>query len=312
MDTLMNSRAAVFAGQGAQAVGMGKDLAEAHAECRDLFDRASDVLGYDLARVCFEGPDSELTKTSVCQPAIFVVSAAALAALKVRKPDFEFQFAAGLSLGEWTALYAAGVISFEQGVRILEARGRFMQEACDELPGGMVSVMRLPLEQVQRIAEETGLTMANINSAEQIVLSGTKDAVAAAEAAAKAAGGRGIVLNVAGAYHSPLMASAATKLDAVLASETFNAPSVPVVSNVTGEPHGSVEDIRINMLRQVTGSVRWLDSVQWMGAQGVGQFVEFGPGKTLSGLIKRIVPEAATLNVADLAQAEAVAAGLSQ
>lgn len=306
----MSKTAAVFAGQGAQAVGMGRDLAEAFPECKALFRRANDALGFDLAKVCYEGPDTELTKTNIAQPAIFVVSAACLAALRAKKPDFAFDVAAGLSLGEWTALYAAGVVSFDQAVRILEARGRFMQEACEERAGGMVSVMKLTVEQIQAIATQTGLTMANINSSEQIVLSGPKDAVAAAEAAVKAAGGRAIILNVAGAYHSPLMASAATKLAAVLANETFQAPSVPVVSNVTGQPHGGPDDIRTTMVAQVTGSVRWLDSVNWCAANGVDRYVEFGPGKTLTGLIKRIAPAAAASNVADAAQAEATAAAL--
>jgi len=306
----MSKTAAVFAGQGAQAVGMGRDLAEAFPECRELFQRANDALGFDLSKICFEGPEEELTKTNITQPAIFVVSVACLTALKSLKPDFSFDVAAGLSLGEWTALHAAGVVSFDQAVRILEARGRFMQDACDETAGGMVSVMRLPLEKIAEIANSTGLTMANINSAEQIVLSGAKDAVAAAEAEVKAAGGRAIVLNVAGAYHSPLMASAATRLAEVLAAETLQAPGVPVISNVTGDPHGGVEDIRRTMVAQVTGSVRWLDSVNWCSANGVERFVEFGPGKVLTGLIRRIAPAAGGLNVADAAQAAATAAAL--
>ncbi len=302
--------AAVFAGQGSQAIGMGRDLAEAFPASKDLFQRANDVLGFDLSRTCFEGPDSELTKTSICQPAIFTVSAACLAAIHSLKPEFAFGVTAGLSLGEWTALYAAGVVSFEQAVRILEARGRFMQEACEERAGGMVSVMRLDLGQVRDLCAQTGLTMANINSSEQIVLSGAKEGIAAVEQAAKALGARAVVLNVAGAYHSPLMASAAAKLETVLAKETFNAPSVPVLSNVTGQPHGGPDAIREAMIAQVTGSVRWLDSVNWCASQGVGTYVEFGPGKTLAGLVKRIAPSATALNVGDAAQAGATAAAL--
>lgn len=306
----MSRTAAIFAGQGAQAAGMGRDLAATFPECKALFDRANDALGFDLAKLCFEGPDTELTKTNIAQPGIFVVSAACLAALRAKKPGFAFEVVAGLSLGEWTALYAAGVVSFDQAVRILEARGRFMQEACEERAGGMVSVMRLTVEQIQAIATQTGLTMANINSTEQIVLSGTKDGVAAAEAAVKAAGGRAVVLNVAGAYHSPLMASAAAKLGAFLAKETFQAPSCTVLSNVTGQPHGGPDAIRAAMVAQVTGSVRWLDSVNWSTANGVDRFVEFGPGKTLTGLVKRIAPAVAAFNVADAAQAEATATAL--
>ncbi len=306
----MNRTAAVFAGQGAQAVGMGRDLAEAFPACRKLFDRADEVLGFPLSRICFEGPETELTRTRICQPAIFVASAACHQALLLQNPGVAFDVAAGLSLGEWTALYAAGAVSFEQALRILEARGRFMQEACDERPGGMVSVMRLALDQVRAIADPCGLTVANLNSAEQVVLSGPREGVVQAEQAVKAAGGRAVVLNVAGAYHSPLMASAAEKLAAVLAKETLQKPSMPVLSNVTGRPHGDPDSLRSAMVAQVTHSVLWLDSVNWCSENGIERYVEFGPGKTLTGLIRRIAPAAATFNVADAAQAQATAAAL--
>ena len=303
----MISTASIFAGQGAQAVGMGKDVEAAFPSCKALFTKASEVLGYDLAKTCFEGPAELLTKTSVCQPAIFVVSACCFAALRERKPTFAFAAAAGLSLGEWTALYAAEVVSFEQAVRILEARGRFMQEACDESPSGMITILKAPMDKVQEIAEKTGLSIANINSADQVVYSGTKDAIAAAEAEAKAAGARPVVLQVAGGYHSRFMASAATKLEAFLANETFKSPAIPVYSNVTGKPHGnSSDEIRKAMVAQVTGTVRWMDVVSNMAAAGMTRFVEFGPGKTLSGLVKKIRPEAAVANVADMATLETV------
>lgn len=306
----MSHTAAVFAGQGAQSPGMGRDLAEVYPQCKALFDKADEVLGYPISDICFNGPAEELTKTHICQPAIFVVSAACLKALEEEKPGQGFEAVAGLSLGEWTALYAAGVISFEQGLRILEARGRFMQEACDSTPGGMVSVMRLPVEKVYEIADESNVTVANLNSSEQIVLSGTKDGISRAEEAAKKAGGRAIVLKVAGAYHSPLMDSAAARLEKVLADETFGEPSLPVISNVTGKPHGSPDEIRAAMLAQVTGSVLWLDSVNWCVQNGITRFVEFGPGKTLAGLIKRIAPEALAFNVGDVEQAKSVAGDL--
>lgn len=306
----MSAMAAVFAGQGAQSVGMGRSLIEASREGRGLFDRASEVLGFDLAALCAEGPESELTRTSNCQPAIFVVSAACWQTLLARKDGLRFEVAAGLSLGEWTALYAAGAIEFEQGVRILAARGRFMQEACEERAGGMVSVMRLTGPQIDTICEQTGVTVANINSGEQVVLSGPVEAVADAEKAATGLGGRAVVLNVAGAYHSPLMGSAASKLDALLAGETFATPRFPVLSNVTGAPHGDPAAMRAAMVAQVTGPVQWLKSIEWCGASGVSTYVELGPGKVLSGLIRRIDRNATVHNIAEAGQAEAVAAAL--
>jgi len=296
----MSHTAALFVGQGAQAIGMGKDLAEAFPECRTLFQVASQALGYDLVAVCNEGPIEKLTQTSICQPAIFTVSACCFTALRLRKPDFSFQATAGLSLGEWTALYAAGVISFEQGIRILQARGRFMQEACEEAPSGMITFLKIAPEKAQEIADKAGLSTANINAADQIVYSGSKDAIAAAEVEGKVAGARAVVLAVAGGYHSPFMASAAAKLKDFLAGETFRAPEVPVYSNVTGEKHGNPDAIRDAMVAQVTSSVRWMDTVNAMIRDGFGTFAEFGPGKTLSGLVKKTAPAVVTANVSDI------------
>jgi len=303
----MSHVAAIFAGQGAQAIGMGRDLAEAFPECRALFYNASQVLGYDLAAVCNEGPIEKLTQTSICQPAIFTVSACCLAALRLRKPSFAFQAAAGLSLGEWTALYAAGVISFEQGVHILAARGKFMQEACEETPSGMVTFSKIDPLKFPDLAAKTGLHAANFNTASQVVYSGSKDAIATAEAEARALGGRAIVLAVAGGYHSPFMASAATKLKAFLSGETFCAPKIPVYSNVTGERHGGPDAIRDAMVAQVTSSVRWMDTVGAMTRDGISHFTEFGPGQILSGLVKKTAPTAITSSVSDIVTLEAAA-----
>ena len=301
----MSQKMAVFAGQGAQFVGMGKDLAAdpAIAAC---YDRANAVLGFDLKQICFEGPAESLTRSDYCQPAIFVTSVASWTAFGKRYPGCTFASVGGLSLGEWTALHVAGVLDFETTVRVLEARGRFMQEACNEQPGGMVSVMGLGLDQVQAICGQTGATLANHNSDSQIVLSGTKEAVAAAEHAALAAGGKAIVLNVAGAFHSPLMAPARERLATLLRDIPFAAPRLPVYSNVTGQPHAADGDaIREAMLRQVTDSVRWLSCVRASQAQ---TFVEFGPGKVLSGLIKRIDRANIVANIQDLATLESAAA----
>lgn len=306
----MSNIAAIFAGQGAQAVGMGKDLAAADPECAALFAKADAILGFKLSDFCFEGPAEALTKTNICQPAIFVTSVACLTALRKARPEVAFGCTAGLSLGEWTALWAAGAISFEETVRILEARGRFMQEACEAAPSGMVSILRVPVETAAAIAEETGCTVANYNSVEQTVLSGAKDAVDAAAKRAAEKGARAMVLPVAGGYHSAFMASAAEKLAPVLAAAEIQAPKIPVLSNFTGKPHGGPDEIRQAMLAQVTGSVRWTDNVAWMRANGATKYVEFGPGKVLTGLVKRAVPEAVLHNVSTAEQAQAAAAAL--
>ncbi len=298
------SAALIFSGQGAQSVGMGKDLADKYPVCADLYAKADEVIGYELSKICFEGPDEELTKSNHCQPAIFVTSVACAKALEAEGVGPQAVAMAGLSLGEWTALHMAGVLSFEDTVKVLEARGRFMQEACDEQAGGMVSIIGLSREQLDGICAEAGVTVANLNSSAQTVLSGPKAGIEKAEAFATEAGAkRAIILNVAGAFHSPLMASAATKLDEVLAGVTFNEPTVPVLSNVMGEPHAGADAIRANMVRQVTDSVLWLSCVEWMQAQGVNRYVECGPGRVLTGLIKRIAAGATLQNVNDVASA---------
>ncbi len=307
----MKKTAVVYAGQGAQAVGMGKDLVAAHPECKDLFDRASAVLGFDLARLCAEGPIEEITRSDNCQPAIFVTSAACFAALRKLHPGLQVSGFAGLSLGEWTALYAGGVLSFEDAVKVLKVRGKAMQEACEERQGGMVSVMGLALAELEKVCAAAGVQMANINSPEQIVLSGEKAKIAEAEKRAQAAGAKKtVVLPVAGAFHSPLMASAAAKLEQVLKGVTVRAPAVPVVSNVTGKPHGTPEEIKALMVRQLTSSVQWVGSIEWFKQNGVTEYVECGPGKVLSGLIKRIDKDAAALNIGDVPTLDKAVAAL--
>ena len=308
----MNDRnAALFAGQGAQAVGMGRDLAESRPECKALFDRADSILGWSLSEAVFEGPIERLTRTDVCQPAIFVASAAAWTAFRALAPAVPFAAMAGLSLGEWTALWAAGAVSFDDAVRILAARGRLMQEACDAAPSGMVSILKLGPAACEAIAAETGCAVTNYNAALQTVLGGTPDQVAAAAAAASAKGGRAVVLKTAGAYHSPFMAPAAERLAPVLAGVEFRAPSVPVLSNFAGRPHGSPDDIRAAMLAQIAHPVRWTDDVAAMTALGAGTFVEFGPGAVLTGMLKRALPEARLLNANSAESTAAAAAALA-
>ena len=306
------NRCCVFAGQGAQAPGMGKDFAETDQEAMALFDKANAVLGFDLKKVCFEGPAEELTKSNVCQPAIFVTSYAAYSALQKRRPT-QFACAAGLSLGEWGALCAAGVLDFDSTLKVLEARGRFMQEACEATPSGMIAIVGATPEQLKALCDATGCTVANVNSAAQQVLSGSKDAIASAAAKAKELGvKRAIPLATAGAFHSPFMAPARERLAPVLDEVTFRAPKFPVLSNVTGRPHSSDPgEIKALMLEQVTGTTNWAADVEAAKVLGCGSFVEFGPGKVLSGLVKKIDPALETANVADLASLEATVAALA-
>ena len=290
---------------------MGKDFAEADAEVMGFFDKANAVLGFDLKKTCFEGPAEELTKSNVCQPAIFVVSYAAYTALRKRKA-VDFACAAGLSLGEWGALCAAGVLDFDSTLKVLEARGRFMQEACEATPSGMIAIVGASPDQLKALCERTGCTVANVNSSAQQVLSGSKDAIASAAAVAKELGiKRAIPLATAGAFHSPFMAPAREKLAPVLDSISFGAPRIPVLSNVTGKPHPSDPGaIKAAMLEQVTGTTNWAADVEAAKALGCTTFVEFGPGKVLSGLVKKIDAALATFNVSDVASLEAAAGGL--
>lgn len=302
----------IFAGQGAQVPGMGKDFAESDATLMSLFDKANGVLGFDLKKVCFEGPAEELTKSNVCQPAIFVTSYAAYLAFQKRRPA-PFAAAAGLSLGEWGALCAAGVLDFDSTLKVLEARGRFMQEACEATPSGMIAIVGASSAQLDELCARTGCTVANINSAAQQVLSGSKEAIAAAAAAAKELGiKRAIPLATAGAFHSKFMQPARERLAPVLDEISFSAPKMPVLSNVTGKPHSSDPgEIKATMLEQVTGTTNWAADVEAAKALGCGRFVEFGPGKVLSGLVKKIDASLTAVNVSDLASLEATLAALA-
>ncbi len=303
------SQMILFPGQGAQAVGMGRELAEGLPECRELFAKASGILGFDLLKLCVEGPIEELTRSCNTQPAIFVVSVAARTALaQAMGGMLSVAGAAGLSSGEWAALHEAGVVSFEDVVRVLKARGQFMQEACEATPGGMLTVMGLTLDKVQEVAAASGLEVANLNSPVQTVLSGHADRIAAGEAAAKAAGAkRALRLTVAGAFHSSLMQPAADRLAEFLKDVPFNSPRVPVWSNVTGKPHTTPDEIRRKMVEQVVSSVRWTDCFADMAAAGMTAGFECGPGTVLSGLSKRIVPEASVKSIFDLAGAQEAA-----
>jgi [acyl-carrier-protein] S-malonyltransferase len=307
----MSKTALLFAGQGAQAVGMGKDMAEHSSTAKAWFDRANAALGYDLASLCFSGPEPELTKTEHAQPGIFLVSWAAFELLKERAPSLNFQATAGLSLGEFTALTAAGTMNFEEGLKLVRQRGRFMQEACAATQGGMAAIIGLNEAATREVCAETGVVLANLNCPGQIVISGATDKMAPACALAKAKGAmRALPLTVAGAYHSPLMTSAQPKLQGELALVALQTPAVPVIANVTARPHDGPDAIRARLVEQVTSSVRWEESMRYLIAQGFMRFIELGPGRALSGFMKRIDKTVQILNVEDLASLEATAKAL--
>jgi len=308
----MSKTALLFAGQGAQAVGMGKDFAEKFPSAKSWFDRANAALGYDLSSVCFAGPEAELTKTENAQPGIFLVSWVAFQLLRERVPGLKFDATAGLSLGEFTALTAAGVMSFEDGLQVVRLRGKYMQEACDATKGGMAAVIGLDEKLTREACEAAGVELANLNCPGQLVISGAADKIAQACELAKAKGAkRALPLAVAGAYHSALMASAKPKLQSALAAVKLQSPTVPVIANVTGQPHGAPAEIQQRLVDQVTSSVRWEDSMRWLLAQGFTRFIELGPGKALSGFMKRIDPNAIMLNVADVESLDATATALA-
>ncbi len=308
----MSKTALLFAGQGAQAVGMGKDLAEQFPTARALFEQANSTLGYDLAGVCFNGPEAELTKTENAQPGIYLVSWVALQLLKERVPGLKFEATAGLSLGEFTALAAAGVMTFEDGLKVVRQRGQYMQEACEVTKGTMAAIIGLDEGPTREACLESGASLANLNCPGQIVISGGVEQIAKACELAKAKGAkRALPLTVAGAYHSPLMASAQPKLQAALAAIALNIPAVPVVSNVNALPHTTPAEIHKRLVEQVTSSVRWEESIRYLLAQGFTRFIELGPGTALTGFMKRIDKTAQVLNVADVVSLEATVKALT-
>ena len=290
----MSRIAFLFPGQGAQHVGMGATLAEKCPAAKRLYERASEVLGYDLAALCFTGPAERLNTTVVSQPALFVSSLAALEVLKAERPEVveSCAFAAGLSLGEYTALTFAGAMTFEEGLRVVKARGEAMQAAADAFPSGMVSALLLDRKQVAKVCAEASvgsqMWIANYLCPGNTVLSGDKAASERAATLIEQANGKPIPLTVAGAFHTPLMESACAKLSEALSNVAIQSPRIPVVSNVDAKPHSDPEDIRGVLVRQVTQPVLWEDSVRWLLAENVDLFFEIGPGKVLKGLLKRI------------------------
>jgi [acyl-carrier-protein] S-malonyltransferase len=280
--------ALLFAGQGAQKVGMGKSLFANSAAARGLYEEANRVLGWDLAQVSFEGPDDQLTQTKLCQPALFVHGLALLAVLREQGRSPAASFALGLSLGEITALTAAGVFDFGTGLRVVAERGRLMQHACEQTSGGMAAIMGEERAKVYELCREFDIEAANFNAPGQIIVSGEKSKVAGAVAAARERGIRKIIpLNVAGAYHSRLMEPARAAFAAFLDGVPFSRPTMTVFTNTTGQPVSEPAAIKAALVAQVVSSVLWEDCMRNAAAAGVSEFLELGPGGVLAGLARR-------------------------
>lgn len=281
-------KAFVFPGQGAQFVGMGKDLYEQSAEAKEMFEKANDILGFRITDLMFEGTEEDLKQTKVTQPAVFLHS---VILSKVIGDEFKPEMVAGHSLGELSALTAAGALSFEDGLKLVSARARAMQKACEIKPSTMAAIIALPDEKVEEICDGVDgvVVAANYNCPGQIVISGEIEAVNAACEAAKAAGAkRALPLKVGGAFHSPLMEPARQELAEAIAATEFHTSVCPVYQNVDAAPHTDPAEIKANLIAQLTAPVRWTQTVANMVADGATEFVELGPGKVLQGLVSKV------------------------
>jgi [acyl-carrier-protein] S-malonyltransferase len=298
--------ALLFAGQGAQSVGMGRELAAHDPVAGELFQQADQILGRSLSGIAWNGPLEELTKTSNCQPALYVHGLACLAALRNAAGEFPVEAAAGLSLGEWTAHAAAGTFDFATGLKLVETRGRLMDAACAATAGAMAAMIGADENAVRTLAADTDVDVANLNAPGQIVISGESAKVELAVSLAKEHGiRRATLLNVAGAYHSRLMNSAYEKLEEPLLEATLQAPRFAVMSNVTGAAVETLPEIRSALQEQVTSTVRWADCMQTLLDRGCDFFIELGPGEVLAGLLRRTQKDAQVISVSDPASVHA-------
>lgn len=310
MAELAGGAAFVFPGQGSQKVGMGRDLYDNFAVAREVFEEADNALGFPLSRLCFEGPEDELAQTVNAQPAIMTVSVACLkAAFSVAGKLICPAFMAGHSLGEYTALVAAEVLDLAEAVRLTRRRGELMQEAGLQVPGGMAAIIGLDTVSVEGVCQESGAQISNLNSPGQIVISGSRESLVRAMDLARAMGARYIMpLKVSGAFHSPLMQPAAEGMAEAISDLEFHVPSVPIVVNSTAQPATTAEELKEELLKQLSSCVHWQESVEYMVDAGVDTFVEIGPGQVLNGLIKRISKEAKILNIEDTNSISAMSA----
>src|SRR5437764_5504065 len=300
--------ALLFAGQGAQSVGMGRELAAHDPAAGELFQQADQILGRSLSGIAWNGPLEELTKTSNCQPALYVHGLACLAALQNAAGDLPIEAAAGLSLGEWTAHAAAGTFDFATGLKLVETRGQLMDAACAATAGAMAAMIGADENAVRQLAADTDVDVANLNAPGQVVISGESAKVELAVSLAKEHGiRRATLLNVAGAYHSRLMNSAYEQLEEPLLEAELQAPRFPVISNVTGAPAERLPEIRSTLREQVTSTVRWSECMENLLARGCNLFIELGPGEVLAGLLRRIRKDVDVISVSDPASVHACA-----
>ncbi|MCX5994967.1 MAG: ACP S-malonyltransferase [Chloroflexi bacterium] len=290
----------VFPGQGSQSVGMGYKLYQSSPKAKEVFQEADEALQFSLSRLCFEGPEDELRQTINAQPAIMTVSVACLRAASEVNHAVSPAFVAGHSLGEYTALVAANVLGFTDAIRLVRERGRLMQKAGEIKPGGMAAVIGLDEAALREICRESGAEIANFNCSVQIVISGSKEALARAMELAKARDARRVILlQVSGAFHSTLMQPTIEGLSAAISQINFRTPEIPIVVNSTAQPVTTAEGVKEELLRQLCNCVQWQPSVEYMVEEGVSTFIEIGPGQVLSGLIKRISDKVQVLNMSD-------------
>jgi [acyl-carrier-protein] S-malonyltransferase len=293
----------VFPGQGSQKIGMGADLYNTYSSAREIFDEADTALGFPLSRLCFEGPEEELIKTKNVQPAILVTSIACLKAAHQNSNETQPlpSFVAGHSLGEYTALVAANVLSLSDAVTLVRERGRLMYEAGQKNPGSMLAIIGLDEEVIKNICFHSKTEISNINCPGQIIISGAIDALAEANKLAKIKGTRRLIpLKVSGAFHSALMEPIIAEFSEILSRVVFQPPTIPIIANVTAQPLTNIDSIKEELLKQLRNCIQWQKSVEYMMNNGVTAFYEIGPGKVLSGLVRRINPELQTFNMSGI------------